>query len=514
MPTDLDLARRPEATLPAPSARSILLVKAFEEADEHGSFLSPGERAQATRAARSASGPAVEPAGEAAFLLARAELLLPTLAARAPYELRRLLREERGPRPAWILIPTVLIGLLTNAMGPSQHINVLAVPLFGLLLWNLGLYALILWGVLRHPRRALREQPSPGGLVARGAANYLALAWRKLKRGSSQETVISAAAGARFLTDWVARALPILSSRLLAALHLGAAGLAAGVVAGMYQRGLLSRYMATWESTFLSPDAADQWLRICLAPARWILGLELPSVREFTAPEVYPAGDFIHAWALSAGLIIFLPRLLLWARESRRLRRLEARVRLPLDGEYYRALLSQDRGLRSSVRVLPYSYQPEARRADNLRALLHDVFGARAEVTIEPRIEYGSELGELPRPPAGEAGRVRITCLLFALAQSPEVEVHADFLSQLRASLAPDESMGVLLDASSFCERLHGVPEAKRRLEERRRAWDRVVREAGLEAQHLDLDRLPPDALLTTLPRALWPNKLSVDRPA
>ncbi|MFT4541246.1 MAG: hypothetical protein ACI841_001061 [Planctomycetota bacterium] len=514
MPTDDEIAKRQQATLPADKARAILLVRAFEEADRHGSFLSPGERSQATRVARLPSGPPLDAAAEGEFLAARAQHLLPTLEARSPFELRSLLEGWHGPKPAWFLIPAVLLGLFTNALGPSQHINVLAVPLLGLLLWNFAVYAIALLGVLRHPRRAARGERSSGALIQRAAGSYLALLWRKLKRGRSQDTIITTDATTRYIESWSSRALPMLSSHLIAGLHLGAAGMAAGAVAGMYQRGLLSKYMATWESTFLSADAADLCLKIMLAPASALLGLELPSVREFTAPEVYPAADWIHAWALTVALGIVVPRMLLWSRERFRVRRLEQQVKLPLGGEYYRALLSPDRGTRSSVRILPYSYRPEPRRADNLRAMMHDAFGARAEIQIGERLEYGAELEDLPSPPAGDIGQVRITWILFALAQSPELEVHAEFLVELRQALEAGESIGVIIDASSFMDRLHDLPEAERRLEERQRAWDRVVREARLEAQHVNLDELASNEQVSQLPSALHSDSQTMERPA
>ena len=61
-----------------------------------------------------------------------------------------------------------------------------------------------------------------------------------------------------------------------------------------------------------------------------------------------------------------------------------------------------------------------------------------------------------------------------------------------------------IVDGAAFRRRLAGTGD-ERRLAERRRSWDRVVREAGLEAVHVDLEPPLPDEALNLLLAGLWP---------
>jgi len=89
--------------------------------------------------------------------------------------------------------------------------------------------------------------------------------------------------------------------------------------------------------------------------------------------------------------------------------------------------------------------------------------------------------------------------LLFGLAQPPEIEVQGRFAEDLRRQLAGDRALCVLVDGSTYRER---VGSAAERLDERRRAWDRVLRESGASAVHVDLSRPVPDDVVAALASA------------
>ena len=74
--------------------------------------------------------------------------------------------------------------------------------------------------------------------------------------------------------------------------------------------------------------------------------------------------------------------------------------------------------------------------------------------------------------------------VLFGLAQSPESEVHGVFVEELLTRLNHGSRMAVLVDGARYRERATD----ERRLDERHRAWDRVLREAGAPVVHADLD--------------------------
>jgi hypothetical protein len=77
--------------------------------------------------------------------------------------------------------------------------------------------------------------------------------------------------------------------------------------------------------------------------------------------------------------------------------------------------------------------------------------------------------------------------LCFALAQTPESEVHARLVSELGLA-RPGEPALVIVDGTGYRERLGGGALASARAEEHRRNWDRVLRATGQEPLHVELD--------------------------
>ena len=71
---------------------------------------------------------------------------------------------------------------------------------------------------------------------------------------------------AALTADWARVAAPLYAARAARILHLAAAALALGVIAGLYVRGLAFEYRATWESTFLDPAQVRALLAAALAP--------------------------------------------------------------------------------------------------------------------------------------------------------------------------------------------------------------------------------------------------------
>jgi hypothetical protein len=139
-----------------------------------------------------------------------------------------------------------------------------------------------------------------------------------------------------------------------------------------------------------------------------------------------------------------------------------------------------------------------------LSELLHDVFGARADVRWHDPLEYGAEADEalaalVGRRPGEADGRQWCFVLLLPLAQPPETEVHGRLVSELEGRLGERESLLVVVDGASYRARLG---EDSPRLVERRRAWDRVLKEAGPPAVHVDLGQPVPDEAVASLASA------------
>lgn len=522
-------------------AQLVLLCRAFEEADGEGQLLTTAQRARASDEARAACG---EDGPGDEVLLERARHLLPALEAEVP-QLQGVLSASRlgaGMAP-WIVVLAAVVGFATNALGPDQRINILFAPLLGFVAWNLIVYlVLLVIGLKRLLTRVGKGEAggdaadsgdsgdgsgggagdgaggrsgdavssagaalasgahSAGGFVARWAGWLVERALSRARVRQVRHQALIGAALTRYAASWRAVAVPVITARLHLFLHLGALVLVAATIGGMYVRGLGLEYRATWESTFLEAESVDRVLDLVLGPAAWLLGDELPPVEPFRHPdsEGDGAARWIHWYALTGLILVVLPRLLLawWA--ARRARRLAERVILPLGGDWARRLLAPGRGGRARIDIQPCSVRLEPRTVERLASLLHDVFGARAEVALTPTVPYGED------PPALEHSEASSRCrvLLFGLASTPESEVHGRMVTECAAGVGEDEQLLVIVDGSSYAA---SVGAGSPRLDERRRAWDRVVREAGCSAVHIDLGADPGPGLLEALGAGLYP---------
>jgi len=312
----------------------------------------------------------------------------------------------------------------------------------------------------------------------------------------------------RYLRDALRVARPLHLVRAKTRLHLFAAGIMLGAIAGMYLRGLVLHYEASWQSTFLTAEAVHRVLTFVFTPAAWVLQSPLPdveAVEALRAPDgAGEAALWIHYYGVTGGLFVVLPRLALALFCGQRSRRLERGLELDLDGDaYFLRLVAKDRGQGQQALVQAYSYHPSARANDGLSTLLYDVLGGRTRIERLEPCDYGDDPTPAPLDPAG-ARLCRV--VLFTLAQSPEDEVHGEYLARLREELSEqggDVTLLVLLDSGPLRDRLPRGEEASHRLAERERSWERVLRAVGVEAVVCELDGLADVAVLERARAAL-----------
>lgn len=464
-------------------AQEIALVRAFEEADPDCILLTNHDRRMATEAARRAGGdlPA-QAAVRAGDLLARLEERVSGLA-----RVRRWTRVSRS----W-LVPVVLVaflfGLATNALGPERQVSLLAFPLLSLLAWNLLVYVFSALALLRRVAGAPAAADSPVAAAPPSRLFARLGEWACEKAGApdpDQLAVVRRALPA-YARAWGGVAAPLVRARLRMVLHAGAGAAVLGALAGMYLRGLSFAYEATWESTFLDAETVAAFLHFVLGPAAAWTGFALPDANGLAAlraPGGAPAAGWIHLWALTACATVLLPRTLLAVvAGSLAVRRAQDLAVAPLDGSF-RELEPVDRGAGHRVDVLPYSYTLAEREADGARALGYEMEGRAAAVRLLPAVAYGAgtPLHSGEDPPS---------CLLaiFSLVQPPEIEVHGEFLEHL-ASLHAGTRLLAVVDRSPWRLRFGNTEDERSR--ERCRAWDRVIRGAGLDPMHVDLGEEP-----------------------
>lgn len=459
-------------------AADVLLLRAVETVPH------PAWSADDARWASRSADAQVGAGGSAdAFLAARAQAAWQRLGPREP-ALQRW-RRWAVPRPrardaAAVLLAgaALVVGLVIDRIGPAQRIDLLAPPVWGVIAWNLAVYVVIaLQALSRRPRRLpqalvrwLRPRARPGG---------------------------DAAVAARFAADFAPVAAPRATAWAAQALHLAAAALALGLIAGMYLRGLVLDYRAGWQSTFLDAGQVHALLACALAPASAVAGIPLPDRAAVQAlqlaagaPAQAPAAAWIHLYAWQLALLVLLPRLALALLAGWRRRRLAGAVRLPLHEPYFGRVLAQRSGHAPRLLLCPYAHAPDAAALTRLRAALVATFGDAVELQAAPAVAFGAE-DDAPPPPA--EGRTRVA--LFDLAATPEAENHGRFLQRLAAD---GDAGGVLALVDEAALRARFGDDAPR-LAPRRTAWRALAQASGCALGFVDLRAPDPQQLADLL---------------
>lgn len=448
-------------------ARAVLLLQALE-AQPPTALWTAEDRDWATRAAAqdlSADAP------RDARLAERARLAVQRLAPR-DRGIQRLLAAP-GWRPAWVLgagALGLLAGVASDALVAGTYFNLLSPLFWGLLGWNLLLYAVLAVQSLRAA--------SPAAGPRHRLGRWL--------HGATQRSGLPSAFAAR----WAEAGAPLFQARAALLLHVAAGALALGLIAGLVLRGLVFDYRAGWASTLLAPETVRQALAWGLQPALALAGGMLPAGEAFAALRVAPAtpaaasaAPWIGWMSLQLLLIVVLPRVVLAALA---LRRAGALARsFPLDTSapaFDRWLLQPQRALW----VLPHGAAPSSAAAAGLRAMLAAGFGAGVPVQWAEPLPWGDE-DTPPTPPPGARA-----VLLVDLAATPEAEVQGRLLQALAAA-----DPVVVADHGGFVRRF-GTGE---RLAQREAAWRALVGRQPLVS--VALDAPDPAAAGRALRRAL-----------
>ncbi len=449
------------------AALEVSAVRALETRDQAKVVWTDADRAWASRAAAEAVG---EQADSAAFLARRARLALERIGERT-----KALPRAAGAlhwRP-WvasaIVVMAFAIGVAVDRIGGAQRINLLAPPVFALLVWNLGVYVALAGGfVIRYgdagnpgPARRLVMRVASRTRIGHGGSGSA--------RGDAGEII--GASVAALTDDWLRLAAPLYAVRAARILHFAAAALALGVIAGLYVRGLAFEYRATWESTFLDATRVHWLLAGLLAPGSMLTGIAIPGaahLESIRAPASENAATWLHLLAASVLVIVVIPRFLLGIAAGLIERHRAARVAIPLDEPYYQRLLRGFRGGPVRVRVIPYSYAVPSAALGGLEAIVARAFGGSATLTVESPVAYGDEDAFAKRAPTDARGPV---IALFNLSATPEQAAHGAFVKAV-ARVALAQPLLAFIDESAFRARWPGDD---RRLAQRRGIWSELL---------------------------------------
>ena len=574
----------PAAELDEGRARVLCLLRACEEGPVDAALWSPEDAVWASRLADETVDQRVDRAGDAAASpaaqagqagqAARSHPIHqpgpPAAALAAPAlwlaERARHAREHLLPRHAalarayarrawslrWVLGAALVggvFGLLADMVGGTQHIDLLAAPVWAVVAWNLLVYG---WIALRAGRASDTGLPTRPGLLRRAAQRWFAgwvvdAAAGHAPASSTPPTQAAAplrgrranvpgapevpqAPDRRFVKLWAETSAPLAAGRAALLLHVAAAALALGLVAGLYARALVLDYRASWQSTLLNAEQVHGLLSVLLAPASGFSGIAVPDAAAVAALRAAAVGSamvggaaaspaasplpsavpWLHLLAATLVWAVVVPRLLLallaaWA-TARRARHLPVIVD---DAHSLRLLQMRRRGAAGAaaggVQVLPHGFVPAPAATLALRALLAACFGESATLQVAPSTAYGDEErtpGPAAQAPAGGAWRIA----WFELATTPEPQVQGRFIEQLRAQGA--RRLVVLVDEGAFRQRLGATSP---RLRERRALWHSWGDAAGVGVACVDLQAAATDAHTLAAARAELEAALEVD---
>jgi len=495
--------------------RTVLLVQSIEESDREGEVLPLADRAEATRTAVRAqsAAPQVRPTGPMlsrpaeTFLADRAEFLLTRVRARSP-AVDHVLAVAAGL--TWlgrvVFVLALVLGVGLSALDGSHRINILSFPLIGLVAWNLFVYAVLVAARIRR-RRAAGLGPGAGGFWSgRLYERWIGRRVDSLLHQSTRFNAPLATALRRFTSEWAAVVHPLLLERAKLLMHVAAALVAIGLIIGLYLRGLVFRYEAGWESTFLAAPAVHALAVLFYGPAAALSGIGVPATDALAALRWTgtsggaEAASWIHLIALTAALYIVAPRAILAVLSRYRLWRLARNPPLPASlVAHARTLLVGASGgtALESASVIPFAYEPAPQSCAGLQTLLAAALGAGVSVNMHTPVSYGEE-DEFRR----QLGKGRLEpnawiVLLMSLASTPEVENHGTVIAAVRdecASRPGASPLLVVIDTGPYAARMHGGAELEQRLQERRRLWSQFVAGYGLRACIVDLARIVPGA--------------------
>jgi hypothetical protein len=321
------------------AARRVILAHAIETVDTQGKLLSEVERDQIDRQARQEAGAdGAEPSAmsPASFLDLRARQVLRAVEHRNPAVAAL---QDPWPWQRWVAaglpVGAMVLGVLTDVIANPHRVDLLSLPLLGLLLWNLFMYSLLLASWLL----SLRKPEGPRSEAPQRRADSL-LRWR---RGTGN---LRADVTALFQLRWQRAARALTVERWKRVLHLSAAGWAVGVSLSLLTRGLVVEYRVGWESTFLDAGQVHAILSFLRLPALLLFPFQPFSVQEVAGLQFSQGGGaiggarWVYMYVALLLVVVVAPRLVLAAWSFWQERMLARRVSVDTRDAYYRRVIS------------------------------------------------------------------------------------------------------------------------------------------------------------------------------
>ncbi len=448
----------------------VSLVRTIETSSAGAEIWSSDDADWATRLATQELGDA---APIERFIATRARIAWQRISDRRP-DLQRVLekRFKGGTFFGWaIILLASIAGILTDQIGDSRQVNLLALPFVAIIIWNLAIYV---WLLLLRPVLGLFGFK---GWIRRWLESRLS---GYPNAGLGQQNAEKISLSVRCQADWARLCLPLTSARVERIFHIAAAMFVFGLIVAIYSRGFYTEYRVGWESTLL--DASD--ISTALAAFfNWMpitFGLAAPDpstvelMRFSAGGGLIGARPWLHLVAFLATALVILPRLALSSFASFRLRMFDRRFPIDLTHGYFQKLAARYARKPKDVVVIPYAKALLPASAIALNQVVQSVFGTPSSVRILDTVQFG---GEDEMPVLAFKSQDSIHLALFDLASTPESENHGVFLKALKLKVPTGHSVISLVDSLEFKARFGSTGD---RLEQRTKLWRRFLADCGV----------------------------------
>ena len=485
----MSTSKAPSIRVPLDKAKHILLAKAIEQ-HAQDRWQQSDSAMLSMRVAHDLG----EGATPERFLTERAERLLEGAADKGLST--DIATQSSLPKLFGLLIvlAAFVIGALSDRFTGSDHfINLLSAPFWGIVLWNLLAYLVILLGAL--------------GLF--GRAGHIGLSLRGFLLPLMQKcsaNPFSRGYKASFIESWTRLTVPLMRIRIARMLHVAAICFALGLIASLLVRGLSTAYWAGWESTWLAekPEIVKSFLD-------WTYGL-VPAVGGLPAmPDVatvasmrsdllpYAQGGVNNAAPWLVRMIILLtaavimPRLILVLINTWRLKAGTNNFRLEISDPYFQDLLSESSQNAALGALLIIAPESATEQTITYLGRLSQAWGAPAEQALA-RINLSDPECGMSEISVQEK---TLAALVLEGASTPEEDVQGIIIDKVRDRIREQGAqLCALLNMTAFSARQRSYPE---RIAQRQNNWGKFASGHSLALIAFDANESDASAVIKAL---------------
>jgi len=460
-------------------AQQVMLVRAIEQAQDTTNFWSKDDAKDATRETNEIN------ASFEQFVARRAKWVLNNIKKNKSAPKIDLSISHLPTIAGWLMIAAALIiGFVTDHLISDRRVNILEYPLIVLILYNFGIYiAILAIGI----GKLFSSNGKSGGILTK----VIDAMGRWSLRG-----VIKTTDGKEgpwienFKDDWCSISASLNLHRLYLIMHAASMSFAAGMLGGLYARGLFKEYRAGWESTWCaSGDCIHAIATVVLTPGALLWNMKIPDAVHIAGlrfPESTGeiAGDWIHLYAGTILVCIIIPRFLLacWSGISKW--RLQRSFFKPI-GPYFVSLKAIREGKPVDVLVIPFRYELTPQVKSDLQRQLERVYGIEVTISVKAPVKMGEDTKDW-KMALGKESHIAVF-VIFNIIATPESDDHGQLLKRLRKEVPGEVSVIPIVDTGP------APPEWDRdRLMVRSKLWRHELDHLGFEPLLLNLKT--PDA--------------------